>query len=172
MTILKMTAAGGLLAVATLAAVSTMRRLATTGEEDLQVWFYDQSERELYVMPRDTIPPDKGIGGEENDGVKAIVVAGHDECDDGKNRRIAYMETYTPEHKRLVEGVRAARAAGRPYGEPLPEPESGFYDKNTLVRRVDDPTWHDMTTAQARQIVAQWRSERGRDGKALDACTP
>ncbi|HSW47071.1 MAG TPA: hypothetical protein VLM89_16020, partial [Phycisphaerae bacterium] len=70
------------------------------------------------------------------------------------------------------EGVRAARAEGRAYCRPIPEAESGFYEKNTLVRRVDDPMWYDMTTAEGKQIVAQWRSERGPNGKALDVCTP
>lgn len=171
-TIIKVIAGGGLLVVAVAMAVSRMQRFTATGEEDVQAWYYDQSERELYPVPRETIPPHKGIGGEKNDGVKAVVVADHGACDDSKKRRIAYLETYTPEHRQLMEGVRAARAAGRAYDQPIPEAGSGFYEKNTLVRLVDDPTWYDMATAKGKQIVAQWRSERGPDGKAPDACTP
>jgi hypothetical protein len=171
-TILKVTGVGGLLVVAAATAASRLHRWPATGEEGLQVWYYDQSARALYAVPRDTVPPHCGVGGEKNDGVKAMVVAGHGECADRQKRRIAYLETYTPEHQRLVEGVRAARTAGRAYGQPIPEAESGFYEKNTLVRRVDDPTWYDLSTVTGKQIVAQWRSERGPDGKALDVCTP
>lgn len=170
--IIKMTALGGLLTVAMAMAVSQLHRFTATGEQGLQVWFYDQSERELYAVPRETIPPHKGIGGEKNDGVKAVVVADRTECGDGKRRRIAYLEICTPEHQRLVEGVRAARAEGRAYGEPIPEAESGFFEKNTLVRCVDDPKWYDMTTPEAKRIVNQWRSERGPNGKTLEVCTP
>ena len=99
-------------------------------------------------------------------------MAGRAECDDSKKRRIAYLETYTPEHKQLVEDVRAAREEGRAYDRPIPKAESGFYEKNTLVRRIDDPRWYDMSTTEARQTVAQWRSDRGPNGKALDVCAP
>jgi hypothetical protein len=142
------------------------------GEDGLQIWFYDQSERKLYPAGRDTIPPHEGIGGPQGDGVRAIVVAAQAECGDKTRQRTAYLETYTPELKQLHEGIRAARKAGRAYGKPLPSGESGFYEKNTLVRRVDDPRWYDMATPEAGRIVAQWRSERGPKGEALDVCTP
>jgi len=171
-TIIRVIAASGVLLLAGAMAASRMYRFTATGEENLQVWFYDQSERELYTMPRETVPPHPGIGGEKNDGVKAVIVAGHGECRDDKQRRIAYLETYTPEHKQLVEGVRAARKAGRAYGRPIPEAQSGFYEKNTWVRRLDDPVWHDMTTKKGKEIVTRWRSERGPDGRALDVCAP
>lgn len=138
----------------------------------MHVWFYDQSEAVLYTVPRGTYPPHEGVGGEKNDGVRAVVVAARDECNESSKRRIAYLETYTPEYKQLVEGIRAARAEGRAYGRPIPSAESGFYEKNTLVRRVDDSRWFDMTTVEARQIVSQWRNERGPEGKTLDVCTP
>jgi hypothetical protein len=171
-TIIKLTVVGGLLAVAVAMGIAQMRRFSATGEEALQTWYYDLSEGKLYTVPRDTTPPHKGIGGEKNDGVRTVVVADHGECDDSRKRRIAYLETYTPEHKQLVEDVRAARAAGRAYDQPIPGAESGFYEKNTLVRRVDEPTWHDMTTAEAKRIVAEARGQRGSNGKVLDVCTP
>ena len=49
--------------------------LRKTGEEGATTWFYDQSENRLYEVPRDTIPPHKGIGGPSGDGVRAVVVA-------------------------------------------------------------------------------------------------
>lgn len=171
-TIIKIAVVGGLLVTAGAMTVSRLRQFTTTGEQGLQVWFYDLSERQLYAVARDTVPPHNGIGGEKNDGVKAVVVANRTECGNGTKRRIAYLETYTPEHKQLEEGVRAARAERRPYGRPIPDAEGGFYEKNTLVRRVDDPKWYDMTTPEAKRIVSVWRSERGPDGKTLEVCTP
>jgi hypothetical protein len=171
-TIIKMAATGGLLAVAVAMTISRMPYLTAIGEEGLQVWFYDQSEHELYTVPRETIPPHKGVGGKKNDGVKAIVVAGRGDCDDPQKRRIAFLESCTPDYKQLMEDVRAARTAGRDCDRPIPEAESGYYEKNTLVRQVHDPTWYDMTTAEARQIVARWQSERGSNGQTLDVCTP
>lgn len=171
-TIIKLSAAAGLAVVAVATAISKIHHLTATGEEGLQVWFYDQSEAVLYTVPRGTVPPHEGVGGDKNDGVRAVVVAGRDECSDRSKRRIAYLETYTPEHKQLVEGIRAARAEGRAYGRPIPSAGSGFYEKNTLVRRVDDPKWFDMTTVEARQIVSQWRNERSPEGNTLDICMP
>ncbi|HSW44070.1 MAG TPA: hypothetical protein VLM89_00695, partial [Phycisphaerae bacterium] len=81
-TIIKVTTVGGLLGVAGAMGISRVRHLTATGEEGLQAWYYDQSEGELYTVPRETIPPHKGIGGEKNDGVRAVVVAGRAECDD------------------------------------------------------------------------------------------
>jgi hypothetical protein len=172
MGIIKVIAACGLLLIAVTMAVPRIQHLTATGEEDLKLWYYDQSKQALYTVPRETIPPHKGIGGEKNDGVKAVVVANPGKCDDRTQQHIAYLETYTPEHKRLVEGIRAAREAGRAYDQPVPEVESGFYEKNTLVRHVSDPTWYDLTTTQGKRIIMQWRSEREPDGRSLEVCTP
>ena len=170
--ILKVSVVAGLLVGAATWAMSRIHYVTGAGEEGLQVWFYDQSEGRLYAVPRDTIPPHKGIGGTEDDGVKAVVVAPLADCNDSKKRRIAYLETYTPDYKRLLEDVRAAQAAGRPLGRPMPDPETGYYEKNTLVRRVDDPKWYDLTTAEAKRIVAEGRSRRGPNGEAQGICTP
>jgi len=171
-TIIRLSVVGGLLAVAVTAAILRIPQLRATGEEGARVWYYDQSEGRLYAVARDTVPPHPGIGGRENDGVRAMVVAPRGRCGDPAHQRIAYLETRTPEYRRLSEGIRAARAAGRAYGEPIPDAESGFEEKNTLVRRMDDPAWHDMTTAEARRIVHQWHGERGPDGGPLEVCIP
>jgi len=99
-------------------------------------------------------------------------VAGQTECGDPGKRRIAYLETHTPELKNLLEGIRAARAQGRASDQPIPTGESDFFDKNTLVRRLTESTWHDMTTAEARRIVTEWRDWRSPDGGTVVVCTP
>ena len=171
-TIVKIGAAGILCVGAITLGVWRFWSGLATGEEGLRIWFYDQSEQRLYTVARDTIAPHDGVGGVKSDGVRAIVVAGQTECGDPSKQRIAYLETYTPEVKKLLEGVRAARAQGRAYGQPIPTGESGYFDKNTLVRRPAESTWHDMTTAQARGIVSEWRAWRGPDGSSLGICMP
>jgi len=56
--------------------VSRINGFRKEGEEGARIWFYDQSEKRLYEVPRDTIPPDKGIGGPAGDGVRAARVSG------------------------------------------------------------------------------------------------
>jgi hypothetical protein len=113
-----------------------------TGEEGATTWFYDQSEQRLYEVPRDTIPPHKGIGGPSGDGVRAVVVAFRAEQDDPRKRRIAYLETCTPELKDLLEEVQAARASGQPLKGRMPLRDSDFFQTNTLVKGLEETEWH------------------------------
>ena len=170
--ILKYALLAALCLSALITGITRLGRGLATGEEGAQVWFYDQSERELYAVPRDTIPPHEGVGGTAGDGVRAIVVAPATDCNDQGKRRIAYLETCTPELKQLNEGLRAARAAGTPYGKPIPGGESSFFDKNTLVRGVDQPVWHDMTTPEARKLVNGSRASNPGNGAQLSVCAP
>src|ERR1700721_2557739 len=55
-------------------AVSSLRSSLRGGDAGSRAWFYDESEKKLYLMPVTTIPPDKGIGGQSGDGEKAVVV--------------------------------------------------------------------------------------------------
>lgn len=171
-TIATIVAAGFLAAGAIGIGVWHFRSAWATGEADLQVWFYDQSEQKLYKVAKDTISPHAGTGGPKNDGVRAVVVARQTKCGDPGKRRIAYLETYTPELKKMLEDVRAARGQGRTPDKPIPSGDSDYFDKNTLVRRPDESSWHDMTTPEARRIVAEWRDWRGPDGSSLAVCSP
>jgi hypothetical protein len=170
--ILKAAGIGALLVVAAAFVVSRIGRAGRSGEDGLTVWFYDESERELYAAPRDTIPPHEGVGGATGDGVRAVVVACPGAEQDAAKRKIAYLETYAPELKNLIERVRAARAAGRPCEESIPPRDSDFFQKNTLVRRADEPKWHDTTSAEALKIMSEWRGWRGGDGQPLVVCVP
>jgi hypothetical protein len=169
---MKAAAACVLAVTAVVVSVSRMRRGLAVGEERLQVWFYDQSEHKLYAASREAIPPHRGIGGGAGDGVRAVVVACRGEQDDPHKRRIAYLETYTPELKKLLEDIRDARAHGRKYEGPVPDRESEFFQKNTLVRLPDEATWHDMTTNEGQQIVTQWQSWSCPDGNSRIVCSP
>jgi hypothetical protein len=151
------------------ARVNSARR---NGEENSQVWFYDQSEKRIYTAASDIIPPHKGVGGQKDDGVRAVVVAFRGEQADPHKRRIAYLETYTPELKTLLESVRAARAAGQPSPGCVPARDSDFFQTNTLVRSPDEATWYPISSAAGQKLMSAWRSWRGPDGQSPVVCVP
>jgi hypothetical protein len=154
--------AAGLLALRT-------RGALRLGEEGARVYFYDQSETRLYAVPRDTIPPDAGTGGEVNDGVRAVVVA----CrSDPAKQQIAYLVTYTPELKQVLEDVRAARQQRRPYNGQTPACDDPFFVDNTLVRRPDDANWYAASSAAGEEILSGWRDQGCPGNETPVVCTP
>jgi len=140
-------------------------RSARTGEAAAEVWFYDESEQQLYAVPHDMLPPHRGIGGRSGDGVRAVVFTSRAERNDTAGRRIAYLETYGPELKKVLEEIRHARAAHRPYHGRVPDRESAFVRTNTLVRRLDDPTWHPSSSPDGERIRSEWQHWRDPDGQ-------
>lgn len=144
-----------------------LRGAAQGGEAGARVWFYDESAQRLYAAPADTIPPHPGVSGKRGDGVRAVVVR----LPDGRER-IAYLETCAPELKALLEEVRAAHAARRPFTGPVPTRDSDFFQTHTLVRRVDETTWHPANTPEALAIMAEWRAWGGPDGAMPAIATP
>ena len=143
-----------------------------TGEEGATTWFYDQSEKRLYEVPQDTIPPHKGIGGPSGDGVRAVVVAFRAEQNDPLKRRIAYLETYTPELKDLLEKLQAARASGQPFKGRMSLRDSDFFQTNSLVKGLEETEWHASSSPEGRRIMTAWRSWRGPDGQLPIVCVP
>jgi hypothetical protein len=143
-----------------------------TGEQGAQVWFYDQSEQRLYAAPTDTLPPDDGVGGKGADGVRAVVVAFRGETPDPQKRRIAYLETYTPELKALLAEVQAARSAGKPFAGRIPPRDSDYFQTNTLVKSADEGDWHFLSSAEGRKLTTAWRTWRGPAGQPPMVCAP
>jgi len=143
-----------------------------TGEDGATVWFYDQSEKRFYEVPRDTIPPHKGIGGRSGDGVRAVVVAFRGEQSDPRKRRIAYLENYTPELKDLLEKVQASRASKQAFKGRIPARDSEYFRTNSLVKRPEESEWHASSSPEGRRVMAEWRSWRGPDGQPPLVCVP
>lgn len=160
------------LLLAGVALVWLISRTAGQSHGGEQVWFHDQSEKRLYPGNADTIPPDKGIGGKSGDGVRAIVVAFPADQNDPRKRRIAYLETYAPQLKDLLERILKARAARRPFGEQIPSRDSDFFQTNTLVKHPNDTDWQPVSSAEGQQIMSQWRSWRSPDGRPPIVCAP
>ena len=150
---------GGLLLLVagavTLAALQ-FRSLGQTGDAGARVWFYDESAQRLYAAPADTIPPHKGTSGRSGDGVRAVVVTMP-----GHKQRVAYLETYSPELKAVLEEVHKAHAAKRPFAGRVPARDSDFFQTNTLVRRVDESVWHPSNSPEALAIQSEWRTWGG-----------
>jgi hypothetical protein len=146
--------------------------LRKTGEEGATAWFYDQSEKRLYEVPRGTIPPHKGIGGPSGDGVRAVVAAFRAERNDPHKQRIAYLETFTPELKNMLENIQAARAAGHAFKGRIPSRNSDFFQTNSLVKGPEETEWHFSNSPEGRQVMTEWKSWRGPDGQPPVVCMP
>lgn len=128
-----------------------------------KAWYFDESARRLFVASRGLVPPVAGIDGPGVDGVRAVVVAPPGRCDDASARRIAYLETTTPELKQLLE---KAKASGRP-----PEVTRGAAQGLRLVRRPDDPRWVSLVSPEGEAIVSGWATP-GPDGISPAVCSP
>jgi len=142
------------------------------GEDNAKVWFYDQSTRTLYPAPRNAIPPDTTRGTTNAPGVRAVVVAFHGEENNPKKRKIAYLETYGPELKNLLDRVQAAQRAKTPFEGKIPDRDGSFVRENTLVRRIDEPQWSASSTEEGRKIMIEWQEWVGPDGKPPVVCLP
>ena len=171
-TFLKFAAAVVLALVAVACVSKRIGGCRKSGEEGATIWFYDQSEKRLYEVPRDTIPPHKGIGGPSEDGVRAVVVAFRSQQSDPSKRRIAYLETYTPELKDLLDKVQAARASGQAFKGRIPARDSEYFQTNSLVKGPEETQWHASSSPEGRRVMAEWRSWRGLDGQPPVVCVP
>jgi hypothetical protein len=169
---LKLAAAVALVTLAVAFVSKRVLGFRKTGEEGSTTWFCDQSEKRLYEVPRDTIPPHKGIGGPSGDGVRAVVVAFRAEQNDPRKRRIAYLETCTPELKDLLEKVQAARASGQPFKGRMPFRDSDFFQANSLVKGLEETEWHASSSPEGRRTMTAWRSWSGPDGQMPIVCVP
>jgi hypothetical protein len=170
--LLKLTLAVLLAAIATGFVIARLNSARRLGEANGQVWFYDESEKRLYPVASDTLPPHKGIGGRKDDGARAITVAFRGEQSDPAKRRIAYLQTYAPELKALLESVRAARIAGRPFNGRIPSRDSDFVQTNTLVKAPDEGSWRSSSSVEGQKTMSAWRSWRGPDGQPPVVCVP
>jgi hypothetical protein len=126
-----------------------------------QAYFYDLSKGELFTASANLIPPIRGIDSAEEDGVKAVVIA--PTPNDKKNRRIAYLERYSPELRRDMEEARAKQT--RPVIDRSSQQNFRF------VRRASDTNWYSMNSAEGQRIVNEWTTP-GPDGLSPVVCTP
>ena len=104
--------------------------------------------------------------------MRAVVVAFRSQQSDPSKRRIAHLETYTPEFKDLLERVQAARASGRAFKGRIPARDSEYFQTNSLVKGPEETQWHASSSPEGRRVMAEWRSWRGLDGQPPVVCVP
>ncbi len=127
-----------------------------------ETFYYDLSEKKLFAGPREALPPIRGINNAEEDGVRAVVIALNDNLKDKANRKIVYLEKYTPEFKLQLEQVRAGQV------EALPR---NARNAARLVRLVDGVEWHSVSSPEGEKIETEWNVP-GPDGKFPAVCVP
>ncbi len=166
------TVAAGLATLGAWFLVHQVRESNQVGEDRIQVWFYDESEKRLYPMPRETIPPDRGVGGIPGDGFRAVVIANRGEEKDPSKRRIAYLETYTPALRERVRAMQTSKSAKKFSGKRDLAWDSEFVQANTLVRRLSDGKWHSAASPTGRQILTEWSRKPDSSGRLPILCMP
>jgi hypothetical protein len=127
-----------------------------------KTYFYDLSAKKLFAAPREALPPIPGIDNPEEDAVRAIVICVSGDPAKEANRKIAYLEKYTPELKQSLALVRAGKA------EPLPRGQRKGY---VYVKRSEDPDWYRTDTPEGEAVMNGWNVP-GPDGKMPIVCVP
>ena len=127
-----------------------------------KTFFYDLSEKKLFAVSREELPPIRGLNDAEEDAVRAVVIAPNGNPDDKAHRKIAYLEKYAPELKEHLARVRDGKA------EPLPR---GTRDSYRLVKRPNDTEWYKVNSPEGEKILAEWNVP-GPDGKFPVVCSP
>ena len=125
-------------------------RFLGTGAPDDSAYFYDLSEATLYVASGTGRAPIKGIGGEPDDGVSAMVFSCCENCASGE-KQIAYLQKYTPELKALWEAWDLASEEERHQASKLDD--RNFVTSNTLVRRIDGDQWYPRNSPEGQAIL-------------------
>jgi len=161
----KMIFSGALFLLAGWLAYSHWRQQKTY---DDAAFFYDLSERKLFVGPRSAVPPIKGINDDELDGVRAVVVSTSGAAKDESNRRIVYLEKYSAEFQQQVAAMRAATPGASTGAVQIGRSEAKAH---TFVRRLNDEKWYPLTSPEAEKILTEWWV-RGPDGHYPVVCVP
>ncbi|MBX3731560.1 MAG: hypothetical protein KF791_03090 [Verrucomicrobiae bacterium] len=128
-----------------------------------KAFFYDLSERRLFVAERGLVPPIRGVNDAVEDGVRAVVVSTNGRPDDRRTWTIAYLETSTPELKRQLDAARAAGTA--------PELGRTAAQAMRLVRRPGDAEWVSLASPEGERIVTEWVTA-GTGDRPPVVCTP
>jgi len=147
-----------LLGIAGLFAYSHFQRENASGASD---YFYDLSERKLFVAPRSSIPPIEGLNKGQFDGVRAVLISTNGNYSDKKTRGIAYLEKYSPEFKQQIQEVQKAGAAA---GSLELRIGRGQAADHVFVRRVGEDKWYTRASPEGQQIMTEWQVE-GRDSQ-------
>ena len=137
-------------------------------QADDSAYFYDLSERKLFVAPRTLVPPIRGINNDESDGMRAIVISTSGDPKDKASQRIAYLEKYATELKQQFEDMQSGKESGAPSGSRI---SRGAAQSFIFVRRLNEETWYPVNATEGEKIMTEWQAP-GVDGKTPVVCTP
>jgi hypothetical protein len=145
------------------AGVLVWRFLGDHGGVSEKAFFYDLSERKLFVAERGLIPPIRGVNDATEDGVRAVVISTNGHPQDKTTWTIAYLETCSPE---LKQQLTAARAAGT-----APAISRTAAQAQRLVQRPGDAAWVSLSSPEGERIVTDWAASGGGEGAPV-VCSP
>jgi hypothetical protein len=134
---------------------------------DALAYFYDLSERKLFVAPRTLVPPIRGINDTEPDGMRAVVVSSSGDPRNKAGQKVAYLEKYSPELKQQLESMQAGQESPPSAGRI----SRGAAQSFTFVRRLNEETWYPVNSSEAERIMAEWQVP-GADGRVPVVCVP
>lgn len=157
---LKLTAAAVLLAVA---GVQVWRFFQNHDGISERAFFYDLSEKKLFVAERGLVPPIRGINDTTEDGVRAVVFSPTGRPEDKSTWTIAYLETCTPELKQQLDSARASGTA--------PPISRTAAQSLRLVRRLQDTEWVSMSSPEGDRLMGEWASAGSGDSTPI-LCSP
>ena len=146
-----------------LAAWFFIRHFAANRDATPKAFFFDLSEKKLFVGPSDAIPPIRGINDVKEDGVKAMVISTNGDGSDKSARKIAYLEMFAPELKAQLEDARARGGS--------PAMSRAQAQQFRLVRRPEDAEWMPLSSRAGQKIINEWLTA-GPDGGAAVVCAP
>ena len=128
-----------------------------------QAFFYDLSEKKLFVADRGQIPPIRGLNNTTEDGVRAVVISTNGQPKDKATWQIAYLEMYSPELKKELTAAKAAGIAS--------SVSRGAAQALRFVKRVGDAQWVSLTSNECEQLVTEWVA-LGTGGTQAVVCSP
>ena len=150
------------------AAFRFSRFLGERNQADENAFFYDLSERKLFVAPRTRVPPIRGVNNDELDGMRAIVISTSGNPKDKSSRKIAYLEKYAPELKQQFETMQSGQPADGPSGNRI---SRGAAQSFIFVRRLNEETWFPVNSVDGEKIMTEWQAP-GPDGKTPAVVVP
>jgi hypothetical protein len=128
-----------------------------------KAFYYDLSEKKLFVADRGLVPPIKGVNDATEDGMRAVVISRSGRPDDKSTHEIAYLEMYAPELKRQMEEAKTSGSS--------PIMGRAAAQTQRLVKRVTDAEWVSVATPEGEQIVSEW-AVPGTNGLSPAVCSP
>jgi hypothetical protein len=131
-------------------------------------YFYDLSERKLFVAAQSAVPPIRGLNDDQADAMRAVVIAASGKSGDKSAHKIAYLEKYSSDFKQDIQAARKAEAEGKEMVRRIGRSEA---QSHTFVRRLTDSAWYPLSSPEGEKIVTEW-NVAGPDGNFPEVCVP